>query len=61
MDDAYLYLVKVQITSSKKDIYLVLVYGITEHPIILATNKDINSKDDVIKIAKLYSSRWNIG
>jgi len=26
-------------TASKKDIYLVLVYGITEHPMMLATNK----------------------
>jgi hypothetical protein len=37
--DAYLSHVKVQITASKKDIYLVLVYGITEHPMLLATNK----------------------
>lgn len=37
--DAYLSHVKVQITASKKDIYLVLVYGITEHPMMLATNK----------------------
>lgn len=35
---AYLSHVKVQITASKKDIYLVLVYGITEHPMMLATN-----------------------
>ena len=36
--------VKVQITASKKDIYLVLVYGITEHPMMLATNKKIKSR-----------------
>lgn len=30
--DAYLSHVKVQITASSKDIYLVLVYGITGHP-----------------------------
>ena len=58
--DAYLSHVKVQITASRKDIYLVLVYGITEHPMMLATNKEIKSKDDVIKIAKLYFSRWKI-
>ena len=52
--NAYLSHVKVQITASRKDIYLVLVYGITEHPMMLATNKEIKSKDDVIKIAKLY-------
>ena len=58
--NAYLSHVKVQITASRKDIYLVLVYGITEHPMMLATNKEIKSKDDVIKIAKLYFCRWKI-
>ena len=58
--DAYLSHVKVQITASKKDIYLVLVYGITEHPMMLATNKEIKSKEDVIKVAKTYFSRWRI-
>ena len=60
MHDAYLSHIKVQITASRKDIYLVLVYGITEHPMMLATNKEIQSKDDVIKAAKLYFSRWKI-
>ena len=60
MHDAYLSHVKVQITASRKDIYLVLVYGITEHPMMLATNKEIKSKDDVIAVAKLYFSRWKI-
>ena len=58
--DAYLSHVKVQITASKKEIYLVLVYGITEHPMMLATNKEIRSRDDVIKVAKTYFSRWRI-
>lgn len=58
--EAYLSHVKVQITASKKDIYLVLVYGITEHPMMLATNKEIKSKDDVVNVAKLYFSRWRI-
>ena len=58
--NAYLSHVKVQITASKKDIYLVLVYGITEHPMMLATNKEIRSKEDVIRVAKLYFSRWRI-
>ena len=34
MHDAYLSHVKVQITASRKDIYLVLVYGITGHQIL---------------------------
>ena len=48
--DAYLSHVKVQITASRKDIYLVLVYGITEHPMMLATNKKF--------VAKKMSSGW---
>lgn len=58
--DAYLSHVKVKITASKKDIYLVLVYGITKHPMMLATNKEIRSKEDVINIANIYFSRWRI-
>ena len=58
--DAYLSHVKVQITASRKDIYLVLVYGITEHPMMLATNKEIKSKEGVIAVAKHYFSRWKI-
>ena len=58
--EAYLSHVKVQITASKKDIYLVLVYGITEHPMMLATNKEIKSKEDVLAVAKHYFSRWKI-
>lgn len=58
--EAYLSHVKVQITASKKDIYLVLVYGITEHPMMLATNKEITSKEDVVRVARTYFSRWKI-
>ena len=58
--DAYLSHVKVQITASKKDIYLILVYGLSQHPMMLATNKVIRSKEDVVKVARLYFSRWKI-
>ena len=58
--NAYLSHVKVQITASKKDIYLVLVYGLSDNPMMLATNKPLKSKEDVILIARLYFSRWRI-
>ena len=58
--DAYLSHVKVQITASRRPVNLVLVYGITEHPMMLATNIDISSRDDVIRIARIYFSRWRI-
>lgn len=58
--EAWLSHVRVQITASRKDIYLVLVYGITEHPMMLATNKEIKSKEDVVRVARTYFSRWKI-
>ena len=58
--EAYLSHVKVQITASRKDIYLVLVYGIAEHPMMLATKKVIRSKEDVVRVARTYFSRWKI-
>lgn len=58
--DAYISHIKAQITASKNNINVVLVYGITEHPMMLVTNKEIKSKDDVINVAKLYFSRWRI-
>ena len=58
--EAYLSHVKVQITATRKNIYLVLIYGIAEHPMMLATNKEIRSKEGVINVAKIYFSRWRI-
>ena len=58
--EAYISHVKVQLTAAKRNVYLVLVYGITEHPMMLVTNKSISNKDDVIKIVRLYFSRWRI-
>ena len=57
---AYLSHVKVQVTASRKNVNLVLIYGITQHPMMLLTNKEIKCKDDVIKVAKCYFSRWRI-
>lgn len=54
--ETYLSHIRVQITASRKDIYLVLVYSITEHPMMLATNKEIQSKEDVIQVARIYFS-----
>ncbi|HQG00975.1 MAG TPA: transposase [Clostridia bacterium] len=58
--DAYLSHVKVQLKEDSNYVYLVLVYGVTEHPMMLLTNKEIKSKEDVIRIARLYFSRWRI-
>ena len=55
--EAYLSHVKAQITASRKDIYLVFVYDITEHPMMLAANKESLSKEAVVSVARFYFSR----
>ena len=52
--------VQVRITGSDKVLYLVLVYGISEHPMMLLTNIPVLSKEDVKRIAKIYYKRWKI-
>ncbi len=58
--ECYVSVVKVQITANKKWINLVLVYGLGETPMMLATNIKIKSKEDLIKIARGYLDRWRI-
>ena len=46
---------------NKEEYKLVIVYGLSEeHPMKLLTNIDIKNKEDVIKIVRLYLSRWRI-
>lgn len=52
--------VKAQITAEKKWINLVFVYGLSETPMMIASNISIKSKEDVIKIARYYLNRWRI-
>jgi len=58
--DCYISYLNVQITATKKNIKLVLVYGLGETPMMLATNKEIKSKEDAIGIVRNYMSRWRI-
>jgi len=58
--EVYLSHVMIPITASRNDIYSVLVYCTSQHPMMLTTNKEIHPKEDVIAIAKLYFSQWNI-
>jgi len=59
-ETVYISHLNVKITASKKPIYLVLVYGLGETPMMLATNKIIQGKKDVINIVRTYMSRWRI-
>ena len=58
--EAWLSHVKVRLTASKREVNLVLVYGLSDSPMMLVTNKPIRSKKDVKAIAKVYFHRWRI-
>ena len=46
---------------NKKEYSLVIVYGLSEEkPMKLLTNIEIKNKEDVIKVVRLYFSRWRI-
>lgn len=57
---AYVSHVSVMVTASRKPVSLVLVYGLSDSPMMLVSNIAVRSKDDVIRIARLYFSRWRI-
>lgn len=50
----------VQITASREPIRLVLVYGLGEVPMMLATNRILKNKEDVIRVVWDYMSRWRV-
>ena len=53
--------IKAVLPYNNEEYTLVIVYGLSEEkPMKLLTNIDINDKDDVIKVARLYLSRWRI-
>ena len=58
--NCYISQLNVQITAAKKNMRLVMVYGLGEKPMMLATNKAVLSKEDAIGILRLYLSRWRI-
>lgn len=52
---------KATLPCNKKEYTLVIVYGLSkEHPMKLLTNIEIKDKEDVIRVARLYFSRWRI-
>ncbi|MDF2700813.1 MAG: hypothetical protein K0Q49_2376 [Haloplasmataceae bacterium] len=58
--ECYISQMNVRISASKKEMRLVLVYGLGEVPMMLLTNKNIKSKEEAIKIVNIYMSRWRI-
>lgn len=51
---------KVKLSGFKDDMTLVVMYGIGNIPFKLLTNKNIKSKQDLIKVVRDYLSRWRI-
>ena len=58
--ECYVSVLKVQITAEKRWINLILVYGLGETPMMLASNIALKSKEDLIKIVRCYIDRWKI-
>jgi hypothetical protein len=58
--ECYISHINTEITASKKSLRLVLVYGLSDAPMMLATNRNIEGKDDVVGIVRTYLSRWRI-
>lgn len=58
--EAWLSHVKVRLTASKREVNLVLVYGISDTTMMLVTNKPIYSKKDVKETVKVYFHRRRI-
>ena len=59
--EVYVSHTRVTLPSNKKEYELVICYGLSEErPLILLTNRKIHSKEDVIKVVRMYFSRWRI-
>lgn len=59
-ETVYISHLNIKVTASKNPINLVLVYGLGKTPMMLATNKLIQGKEDVIHIVRTYMSRWRV-
>ena len=58
--ECYVSVLRVQITAEKRWINLILVYGLGETPMMLASNISLKSKEDLIKVVRCYINRWRI-
>lgn len=58
--EVYISYLNVKITADKENVKLLLVYGLGEEPMMLVTNRKITSKEDAIKILRMYLSRWKV-
>lgn len=59
-ETVYISHLNIKITASKNPITLVLVYGLGKTPMMLATNKAVHGREDVVRIVRTYMSRWRV-
>ena len=50
----------VRITADRHTLRLLLIYGLTQTPMMLVTNRTVEGKEDAAKIVRSYFSRWRI-
>lgn len=58
--ECYISHINVKITAGKYPMKLIIIYGLSDIPMMLLTNRDILNKEDVVKTARMYFSRWRI-
>ena len=59
--EVYISHTKIALPSNHKEYELVFCYGLNDDkPLMLLTNRKIKNKEDVIKVVRLYFSRWRI-
>ena len=59
--EVYVSHTRVTLPHNNKDYELVIVYGLSEErPLIFLTNRTIHSKQDAIKVVRLYFYRWRV-
>ena len=57
---ARLSVVKGCLSGSDRLLPIILIYGLSDHPMVLATNLNTNTKAQVITAMRHYFSRWRI-
>lgn len=52
--------VNVQVTASRRRLKLVLVYVLSQTPMMVLTNCPVKSKADALRVVRMYFMRWRI-
>ena len=52
--------IKGVLSGSDRVLSIILIFGLSDHPMVLATNLDTNTKNNLISAMRHYFSRWRI-